>query len=50
MLRPIKGVSGKDLAEILAQCRNECQSSVGTPMIFTVTSIIKEWLDSHVRR
>eukprot|EP01126_Amoeba_proteus_P046888 TRINITY_DN5321_c0_g1_i2.p1 TRINITY_DN5321_c0_g1~~TRINITY_DN5321_c0_g1_i2.p1 ORF type:complete len:147 (-),score=15.33 TRINITY_DN5321_c0_g1_i2:289-729(-) len=47
-LQSIKNVPKKILEELEASCREEAQNSVGDPMIFVLTSIIKGWLDEHV--
>eukprot|EP01126_Amoeba_proteus_P046889 TRINITY_DN5321_c0_g1_i3.p1 TRINITY_DN5321_c0_g1~~TRINITY_DN5321_c0_g1_i3.p1 ORF type:complete len:191 (-),score=56.07 TRINITY_DN5321_c0_g1_i3:279-851(-) len=46
-LQSIKNVPKKILEELEASCREEAQNSVGDPMIFVLTSIIKGWLDEH---
>eukprot|EP01128_Nolandella_sp_AFSM9_P010175 TRINITY_DN6997_c0_g1_i1.p2 TRINITY_DN6997_c0_g1~~TRINITY_DN6997_c0_g1_i1.p2 ORF type:complete len:220 (-),score=79.14 TRINITY_DN6997_c0_g1_i1:389-1048(-) len=47
LVRPIVGVTSKDLTHITKLIRDEAEASLGTPMIFTITSVIKEWLDDH---
>jgi len=40
-------VNNKDANELLGRVRVEAERSRGAPMIFTLTSVCKEWLDTH---
>jgi len=46
-LRPIKNVPGKVISSLEEKVREEAQSKLGNQMIFTLVSIVKEWLDEH---
>lgn len=44
-VRPIKGITNKEATELLGRVRAEAERSCGAPMVFTLTSVCKEWLD-----
>eukprot|EP01125_Pyxidicula_operculata_P000839 TRINITY_DN10735_c0_g1_i1.p1 TRINITY_DN10735_c0_g1~~TRINITY_DN10735_c0_g1_i1.p1 ORF type:complete len:271 (+),score=92.06 TRINITY_DN10735_c0_g1_i1:91-813(+) len=47
MLRSLRGVSGKTCIQLEESLRTEIQQRFGEQMIFVLTSIVKEYLDSH---
>jgi len=47
MLQSIKNVPGKVCQMLEAKIRETAQNSLGDQMIFTLVSIVKEWIDEH---
>jgi len=47
MLRSIKNVPGKVCQMLEEKLRESAQQNLGDQMVFTLVSIVKEWLDEH---
>jgi len=47
-VRSIKGISNRSTLDLQQKLRDEALRSLGAPMVFTFTQMLKEWLDEHL--
>jgi hypothetical protein len=47
-VRSVKGVSNRTALELQLKLRDEAQRSLGAPMVFTLTQMLKDWLEEHL--